>query len=113
MLFRSIDVLLPTRTEVITLPVSSINYAPYGDSVFVIEKIKKLTNPRGASYLGVREQPVTLGATRGDQVEILTGLKAGDEVVSSGVFKLRPGCAVKVNNTVQPGNNAAPKPLDS
>ncbi|MFI0348029.1 MAG: efflux RND transporter periplasmic adaptor subunit [Chthoniobacterales bacterium] len=112
-MFAKIEVLLPTRKDIMTLPVSAINYAPYGDSVFVIEKMKKPTTPQAASYLGVRDQAVTLGATRGDQVEILTGLKAGDEVVSSGVFKLRPGGAVKVNNVVQPGNNPAPKPADS
>ena len=54
-----------------------------------------------------------LGAARGDQVAVLTGLKPGEEVVTSGVFKLRPGAAVVVNNDVQPGNSPSPKPEDT
>jgi membrane fusion protein, multidrug efflux system len=57
-----------------------------------------------------QQQFVKLGPTRGDQVSILSGVKEGDEVVSSGVFKLRPGIAVQVNNSVQPGNEANPAP---
>ena len=62
---------------------------------------------------GVRQQFVKIGPSRGDQVAILSGVKPGDEVVTSGVFKLRNGAAVQVNNKVQPGNNPAPKPEDS
>jgi membrane fusion protein (multidrug efflux system) len=98
------------RTSVITLPVSAISYAPFGDSVFIVEDVK---GPDGKSYRGVRQQFVKLAGSRGDQVAILTGVKPGEEVVSSGVFKLRPGAAVQVNNTVQPANVAAPKPEDS
>ena len=54
-----------------------------------------------------------LGGARGDQVAVLSGVKPGDEVVTSGVFKLRNGAAVQVNNKVQPANNPAPKPEDS
>lgn len=109
-MFVSIEVLLPAKKNVITIPESAVNYALYGDSVFVIQQMK---NADGSSYQGVREQPVTLGATRGDQVEVLTGLKPGEEIVTSGVFKLQPGCPVKVDNSVQPENEAAPKPHDS
>ncbi|MGZ4779686.1 MAG: efflux RND transporter periplasmic adaptor subunit [Thermoanaerobaculia bacterium] len=95
---------------VITLPVSSISYAPFGDSVFIVEDVK---GPKGGTYRGVRQQFVKLGTGRGDLVAVLTGVKPGEEVVSSGVFKLRPGAAVQVDNKIQPGNNAAPKPEDS
>lgn len=95
---------------VITLPASAISYAPFGDSVFIVEDVK---GPNGKSYRGVRQQFVKLGGTRGDQVAVLTGVKPGEEVVTSGVFKLRPGAAVTVNNAIQPGNNPAPKPEDS
>jgi membrane fusion protein (multidrug efflux system) len=56
----------------------------------------------GKEYLGVRQQFVKLGATRGDLVAIVDGVKPGEQVVSAGVFKLRNGAAVQVNNTVQP-----------
>jgi membrane fusion protein (multidrug efflux system) len=67
----------------------------------------------GKTYRGVRQQFVKLEGSRGDQVAIISGLKPGDEVVSSGVFKLRNGAAVQINNKVQPENNPAPKPQDS
>jgi membrane fusion protein (multidrug efflux system) len=96
--------------RVLTLPISAINYAPFGDSVFIVEEMK---GPDQKTYRGVRQQFVKLGGSRGDQVAVLTGLKPGEEVVTSGVFKLRPGAAVLVNNTITPGNSAAPKPEDS
>lgn len=94
----------------ITVPTSAILYAPYGDSVFIVEDV---TGPKGQRYLGVRQQFIKLGASRGDQVAVLTGIKPGEQVVTSGAFKLRNGAAVKVNNKVQPGNSPAPKPEDS
>jgi membrane fusion protein (multidrug efflux system) len=100
-----------TKSSAITLPVSAISYAPFGDSVFIVENV---TDPKThKTYRGVRQQFVKLGGSRGDQVAVLTGVKAGEEVVTSGVFKLRPGAAVTVNNAVRPGNLAAPKPEDS
>jgi membrane fusion protein (multidrug efflux system) len=72
-----------------------------------------LKTPEGRAYRGVRQQVVKLGEARGDQVAVLSGLKPGDEVVTSGVFKLRNGSAVTVNNTVQPSNSPAPTPEDS
>jgi membrane fusion protein (multidrug efflux system) len=92
---------------VVLVPASAISYAPFGDSVFIVEDMK---GPEGKTYLGVRQQFVKLGGSRGDQVAVLTGLKAGEEVVSSGVFKLRPSAAVTVNNAAQPSNSATPKP---
>jgi len=62
---------------------------------------------------GVRQQVVKLGEARGDQVAVLSGLKPGEQIVTSGVFKLRNGAAVLVNNEVQPGNNPSPKPEES
>ena len=100
-----------SSSEVVTLPASAISYAPFGDSVFIVEDVK---SPDGkATYRGVRQQFVKLGGSRGDQVAVFTGVKPGEEVVTSGVFKLRPGAAVTVNNAIQPANNPAPKPEDS
>ena len=67
----------------------------------------------GESYRGVRQQFVKLDGARGDQVAVVSGVKAGDEVVTSGVFKLRNGAAVVVDNTVKPANSARPRPEDS
>ncbi len=109
-MFVETELLLGTTTTVIALPASAISYAPYGDSVFVVAEMK---NPAGVSYRGAQQQFVKLGRSRGDQVAILSGLKPGQEIVTSGVFKLRTGASVEVNNEVQPGNDPAPKPQDS
>ena len=109
-MFAGVEVVLPQKESVIMVPSTAIQYAPYGDSLFVIESMK---DGEGKEYLGAREQQVTLGKSRGDQVCIVKGLKAGDQIATSGIFKLRQGGAVKINNSVQPGNNPAPKPEDS
>jgi len=109
-MFVQSQLLLGTTQTVTTLPASAISYAPYGNSVFVVTDLK---SPEGRTYRGVRQHVVKLGESRGDQIAVLSGLKAGDEVVTSGVFKLRNGSAVTVNNTVQPSNSPAPKPEDS
>lgn len=109
-MFVQVDVGLGANRSVITLPASAINYAPYGNSVFVITDLK---DPKGKTFRGVRQQFVKVEGSRGDQVAVISGVNPGDEVVTSGVFKLRNGAAVTVNNKVQPGNNPAPKPEDS
>jgi membrane fusion protein, multidrug efflux system len=109
-MFVQVEVVHGENRPVITLPASAISYAPYGDSVFVITDLK---DPKGQTYRGVRQQFVKLEGSKGDQVAVVSGLNPGDEVVTSGVFKLRNGAAVQVNNKVQPGNNPAPKPEDS
>jgi len=109
-MFVQTEIMLGAGSPVVALPASSISYAPYGDSVFVVSD---LTDPTGKHYRGVRQQFVKLGASRGDQISVVSGVKAGDEVVTSGVFKLRNGAAILVNNKVRPGNNPAPKPENS
>ena len=97
--------------DVIALPASAINYAPYGDSVYVVGDLK---DPKtGKTYKGVRQQFVKVSGSRGDQIGVISGVNAGDEVVTSGVFKLRNGAPVQVNNAVQPSNSPKPKPEDS
>ena len=109
-MFVQAELGLGESQTVITVPTSGISYAPYGDSVFVVTTLK---DEKGKSYLGVRQQFVKVGGARGDQVGVLSGLKPGDEVVTSGVFKLRNGVPVQVNNKVVPENNPAPNPEDS
>ena len=109
-MFVEAQVVLGASTPVIALPTSAISYAPYGNSVFIVGDMK---GPKGQTYRGVRQQFVKLGSSRGDQVAVVSGVKPGEEVVTSGVFKLRNGAAVVVNNKVQPSNNPVPKPEDS
>ena len=110
-MFVQVQVSLGQSRDVISLPASAINYAPYGDSVYVVSQMQ---DPKtGKNYQGVRQQFVTVNGSRGDQVAVVSGVNPGDEVVSSGVFKLRNGAQVEVNNQVTPSNNPKPKPEDS
>jgi membrane fusion protein (multidrug efflux system) len=104
------EVTLGATKPVVTVPATAISFAPYGDSVFVVSELK---DPKGNPYRGVTQQFVKLGAGRGDQVAVVSGLKPGSEVVTSGVFKLRSGAAVLVDNKVTPPASFAPKPEDS
>lgn len=117
-MFVTAEVVVGQGAPVIAIPASSISYAPYGDSIFIVEEIKpKPAEGQKAEdvkpYKGVRQQFVKLGQARGDLVAVLTGLKPGEEVVTSGVFKLRDGAAVQINNERQPGSSVAPQPEDS
>jgi membrane fusion protein (multidrug efflux system) len=105
-MFVDIGVVLPSGQKVIAIPASSVLYAPYGDSVFVVE------DGKGSGKV-VRQQLVRLGETRGDFVEIASGIKAGETVVTTGAFKLRPGMAVTVNSALSPDAQIAPKPNDT
>jgi membrane fusion protein, multidrug efflux system len=109
-MFVQAQVSLGASQSVIALPGSAISYAPYGDSVFVVTDLK---DSSGKTYRGVRQQVVKLGSARGDQIAVLSGVEPGEEVVTSGVFKLRNGAAVQINNKVQPANSKTPKPEDS
>jgi membrane fusion protein (multidrug efflux system) len=106
-MFVDTHVVLGATTTVISVPASAISYAPYGDSVFVVGELE---DPKGAKYRGVKQQFVKLGASRGDQVAVTSGLEAGQEIVTSGAFKLRNGAAVRVNNDVAISNDPAPRP---
>lgn len=109
-MFVQVDLSLGTSRSVITLPATAISYAPYGDSVYVVTDMK---DQKGNTYRGVKQQFVKVDGSRGDQVAVVSGVNPGDEVVTSGVFKLRNGAAVQVNNKIKPENNPAPKPEDS
>ena len=109
-MFAEVRTSLGAGSAVIALPASAISYAPYGNSVFVVSD---LPGTGGKTYRGVQQRFVTLGDGRGDQTAVVSGLKAGEVVVTSGVFKLRSGAAVNVDNKVQPANNPAAKPEDS
>ena len=110
-MFIKIDIVLPEKHKSLVIPGSAISYAPYGDSVFVIEKQKD--NKTGKESQVLRQQFVRVGEARGDFVSITTGLKAGETVVGTGVFKLRNGMAVAINNDLAPKPQINPTPIDS
>ncbi len=110
-MFADVEVVLPQIENVLSIPAPAVLYAPYGDSVFVVveEKNKKT----GLAEKVLRQQFVQLGATRGDYVSVTSGLKDGETVVTSGVFKLRSGEPVVIDNTLAPNAQLAPKPTDT
>jgi len=110
-MFARVEVLLPEEEPVLVVPATSVLSAPFGDSVFVIES--KPGKDGGKPGLTVRQQFIRTGRTHGDYVSVETGLKPGERVVSSGIFKLRNGMAVTENNSVAPKNDMAPRPSDS
>jgi membrane fusion protein (multidrug efflux system) len=106
-MFVRVEVVFPEEQTVLAIPATSILSAPFGDSVYVIE-----SNPTN-STLVARQQFVRTGRSRGDFISILSGLKAGERVVSAGVFKLRNGISVQENNEATPKPSNSPKPGDS
>ena len=110
-MFANLDVVLPDRRSVLPVPVTAVLYAPFGDSVFVVEEQRN--EQSGATERVLRQQFVRLGQARGDFVDITDGLKAGETVVTSGVFKLRSGAAVVIDNTLAPEPRLDPRPSDS
>ena len=110
-MFVKVDVILPEKSKTLVIPGSAVSYAPYGNSVFVIEKGK---DPKtGKESQSLRQAFVRIGEARGDFVSVTEGLKAGDVVVSTGVFKLRNGMPVVINNDLAPKPQLNPRPMDS
>ena len=110
-MFAKVGVVLPEKNKALVVPGSAISYAPFGDSVFVIEKKK---DPKtGKEAQTIRQQFVRIGEARGDFVSIVDGLKANETIVSTGVFKLRNGMPVTINNDLAPKPQVNPKPVDS
>jgi len=109
-MFVNVAVVLPDRQELVVIPATAVLYAPYSDSVFVVEE-KKDEKTGGAGKV-LSQQFVRLGEKRGDFVSVLSGLESGQTVVSSGVFKLRQGQGVVIDNTLNPEFKLAPAPKD-
>jgi len=106
-MFASVDVLLPEQGKFITLPQTAVVYNPYGDTVYVVDRSKDAS---GAEVLAARQRFVQLGDTRGDEVAVVKGVEAGEEIVTAGQIKLRNGSPVQINNSVRPPNSPAPTP---
>ena len=109
-MFAVVDVQAGRAQSYLTLPQTSVTYNPYGDTVFIVQEGGK--GPEGKALLTVKQGFVTVGQTRGDLVAILTGIKEGDAVVTSGQIKLKNGSAVIINNQVKPSSDIAPNPVD-
>ena len=105
-MFVSVSVDLANKQEGIVVPVSAINSAPYGDSVYIVSN-------KNDGKKSVDQQFVKVGNKKGDFVQILSGLNEGVEVVTTGLFKLNPGIAVIVNNDLAPVTSKNPSPEDT
>lgn len=110
-MFAKIEIILPTKQKTLVVPGTAVSYAPYGDSVYVIEK--KKDEKTGKESQTIRQAFVRVGEARGDFVSITAGIKAGETVVGTGVFKLRNGMAVTINNDLAPKPQLNPTPADS
>lgn len=108
-MFVNVEVVLPDPRPVLMVPATAVNYAPFGNSVFVIEPPAE----GGEGARALRQQFVQLGERRGDFVEVLGGVKAGEEVVTSGVFKLRSGMPVRIDNALAPKPELSPRPANT
>jgi membrane fusion protein (multidrug efflux system) len=107
-MFVNVEIVLPARENMLVIPTPAVLYAAYSDSVFIVEE--KKSEKDGRPVKTVRQQFVKLGEKRGDFISVVSGLKEGDTVVSTGVFKLRNGQTVAVNNALSPDFKLSPKP---
>ena len=130
-------VTLSNPQKVLAVPTTAVIFAPFGDTVFVIEKDngqadkannekskddksktekanqdKDAKNQASQGGLKARQQFVRLGKSRGDFIEIVDGIKPGDQVVSAGAFKLTNGQSIVIGQTAQPDYKTEPKPID-
>jgi membrane fusion protein (multidrug efflux system) len=110
-MFVNASVVLPTVRKVLTIPATAVMYAPYSDSVFVVEPTPDKTDAQPGGVL--KQQFVRLGNKRGDFIAVHSGLEEGQTVVSTGVFKLRNGQAVVVDNRLAPEFKLVPTPEDA
>lgn len=110
-MFASVEVILPTKEDVLMIPVTAISYSSFGDSVFVVEEQESETDGQ-PSQLVARQQFVQLGRSQGDFVSVAKGLEEGQRVVTAGVFKLRNNAAVTLNEEVKPEFQLNPELVD-
>jgi membrane fusion protein (multidrug efflux system) len=109
-MFANVEVLAGAPRPVLVIPATAALFAPYGDSVFVLEE---KPDAAGKPGLVATQRFVRLGERRGDLVAVESGLKEGEVVVSSGAFKLRSGASVLVRNELAPKVELAPRPAEN
>lgn len=100
-----VQVTLSNPQKVLAVPTTAVIFAPFGDTLFIVDKAKD-------GKLTARQQFVRLGKSRGDFIEVADGLKAGEEVVSAGAFKLFNGQAVVIGKLQSLEYSLDPKPMD-
>jgi len=117
--FARVGFALGGERDIVVIPQTAVSFNPYGNAVFVISKEKRKegeTDAQGKPLTGdklvVTQRFIKTGATRGDLIAVTDGLKAGDQIVTSGLLKLRNGAEVTINNTVQPAANQQPTPAN-
>ncbi|MEJ2197791.1 MAG: efflux RND transporter periplasmic adaptor subunit [Desulfuromonadales bacterium] len=111
-MYVDVKIVLPVAKDVLVIPVTAVLYAPYSDSVFIVEDDAGQAKDGQEAGKVLRQQFVRLGEKRGDFVEVVSGLQAGETVVTTGVFKLRNGQAVVIDNKLQPEFKLDPEPVD-
>ncbi len=109
-MYATVDIDTGAPERLVTLPQTAVSYNPYGNLVYLVDDKGK--DAAGKPLLVARQTFVTTGATRGDQVSILKGVKEGDVVVTGGQMKLRNGSPLAINNTVTPADDSNPVPVD-
>ncbi|MCB9666767.1 MAG: efflux RND transporter periplasmic adaptor subunit [Myxococcales bacterium] len=96
-MFVDVAIVFESNHEALTIPVTAVLFAPYGDSVFLVERPQESEKKhKKKAHIIVHQQFVRLGETRGDRVVVLSGLKEGQEIVSRGAFKLRPNATITI-----------------
>lgn len=108
-MYLSVSVAAGQPQSLVTIPSTAVAFNPYGSLVYVLHDEK---NAQGQDQRIVRQQFVTTGASRGDQISILKGITGNDVVVTAGQLKLHNGSPVNIDNSVQPTDNPAPVPED-
>jgi membrane fusion protein (multidrug efflux system) len=114
-MFASASVDAGGEQRYLTVPQTAVSFNPYGATIFVVQEAAKdaaVKDGAGKEGATVKQVFVSTGETRGDQIAVLSGLKAGDVIVTSGQLKLKNGSSIVVNNKASPANDAAPKPVD-
>jgi membrane fusion protein (multidrug efflux system) len=109
-MYATVEIVTGHPQRYLTLPQTAISYNPYGNIAYLVESQGE--DAKGNPKLTAKQVIVSTGATRGDQVAVLDGIKEGDMVVTSGQIKLRNGSPVLINNTIQPGFDPHPNPQD-
>ena len=109
-MFVSVEVEAGAAQTFLTLPQTTVTFNPYGETVFVVTESGK--DDDGKPVLAAKQTFVTVGERRGDQLSVLSGIKEGDQVVTSGQHKLRNNSSIVIDNQVQPSNQPAPNPVD-